>query len=276
MRGKLILIACVVVCTAQAKAANFGRIMALGDSITGGTAGEAPNSYREPLDQMLFSAGHTYNWYGPNQWGTFSTGKNNWHAGMGGWDVDNLLNGLDTQPGAGKLSDWLPVAQPDTVLFLTNINGFWRWGNNYPGNPTVQAEAMAWNNTRLRQVIDMIYAHNPNAQIFFSSPTHVYQNAGSISASFNLYADDLHALVEGIANEYAGNGKKMKFVSITPLTSTQQGVHAGPDGVHWNTAGSLVGATAFYDSMTAAPVPEPATLLALGALSVAVIRKRRK
>ena len=104
------------------------RIMPLGDSITEGYASGALNenyevSYRKALWDKLINAGYDVDFVGTLNSGStlFADGD---HEGHRGWTDDEIVNGRPvTEPGAGKLADWLAVYQPDIVLLHIGTNG---------------------------------------------------------------------------------------------------------------------------------------------------------
>lgn len=263
----------IALSSAASQATDFGNILALGDSITGGTAGSAPNSYRGPLDHLLHSNSHSYEWQGPNHWGFFASGKRNWNAGMGGWDMEMILEGNPGSPGAGKLSDWLTAGNPDTLLFMTPINGLWRWQSTYLTSQSTRDEAMAWNDVRLRHALDLSLAENPHLKIFFASPTKIGQ-AHSIAHISNVYNADLTTLVKGIVLDYQLAGKAIEYVGINEIITTD-GSMQNADAVHWNALAADLGAQAFYTAMTTEAVPEPGTIAILTISSLLALRRRR-
>jgi len=263
----------LLVCSAVAGYTdNFGSIMAVGDSITGGT-GEAGNSYRSFLDSSLSANGHSYNWVGFHNWGSFPSGESNRHSGMGGWDADQILNGNSSSPTAGKLSNWLSNDPTDTVLLMTPINGWWRWSGSYLTSQTTRDQAAAWNGEKLRGLLDTALSFNSGMTIFLASPT-PETHADNVAAGFNVWAADTATLVQQLVVEYRANGANIKYVPIFENISQTPGVHHF-DGVHWNNAGAQVGSDEFYEAMTTESVPEPTTLALLGAGLVAIARKRR-
>ena len=104
------------------------RIMPLGNSITQGYASGELNedrqvSYRKALWDKLINAGYDVNFVGSLNSGStlFADGD---HEGHPGWTDDEIVNGRPvTEPGAGKLADWLAVYQPDIVLLHIGTNG---------------------------------------------------------------------------------------------------------------------------------------------------------
>ena len=106
------------------------RIMPLGDSITrGSSSGESENdlqiSYRKALWDKLVASGYDVDFVGSQNSGSFIFGALDPadHEGHGGWTDDEIVNGRLTDPGAGKLDEWLADHQPDVVLLHIGTNG---------------------------------------------------------------------------------------------------------------------------------------------------------
>lgn len=250
----------------MASAADLGAIFTLGDSLTGGTSGGAQNSYRGPLDAMLSSGGHTYEWVGPQHWGTFPSGKTNRHAGFGGWNVEELLNGKPGQTSWGDLDDWYAATDVDTLIFQASVNGF-VWGSNY-GNPAVQQQAWDWNEVRMREVLDRSFAKNPDMVVHFGSMAR--RNVSS-EPFFNAYAADMDLLVRELVADYQGQGRSIFYVDVYSTIDPTQ--HVIADGVHFNEAGATALAGAYLTSIQA--VPEPSIMIGLAVGAGLLARRKR-
>lgn len=248
-----------------ASAADLGNIFTLGDSLTGGTSAGAPNSYRGPLDAMLASGGHSYDWVGPQNWGTFASGKVNRHAGFGGWNVEELLNGKPGQTSWGDLDDWYAATSVDTLIFQASVNGF-AWGWDYD-NPAVKQLAWDWNEVRMREVLDRSFAKNPDMVVHFGSMA----RRSLDPEPFNTYAADMDLLVRDLVADYQGQGRSIFYVDVFSTIDPTQ--HLIADGVHFNNAGATALAGAYLSSIEA--VPEPSIMIGLAAGAALFARRKR-
>ncbi len=257
----------LAVTASSASAADLGSIFTLGDSLTGGTSSGAPNSYRGPLDAMLTGNGHSYQWVGPQYWGSFPSGKANRHAGFGGWTVEELLNGKPGQTSWGDLDDWYAATGVDTLIFQAPVNGF-AWGWDY-GNPAVKQMAWDWNELHMRDVLDRSFAKNPDMVVHFGSMARRSLNP----EPFNSYAADMDLLVRDLVADYQGQGRSIFYVDVYGTIDPSQ--HLIADGVHFNDVGASVLAGAYSESIEA--VPEPSLMVGLAtAASLWMSRRRSK
>jgi lysophospholipase L1-like esterase len=103
------------------------RIMPLGDSITQGSVSGVSNSdswvsYRKALWDKLRAAGYEVNFVGSRNNGSAIPNFDSNHEGHGGWRADEIINGVPSEPQAGKLDEWLRDYQPDIVLLHIGTN----------------------------------------------------------------------------------------------------------------------------------------------------------
>ncbi|MBA4293400.1 hypothetical protein C0431_10575 [bacterium] len=260
---------------------DFGRVMLVGDSLTGGSNSPAPNSYRRALNDMLIAGNHQKDFVGPNNWGNFENGlPDNQHAGFGGWGVDEINTGLNwqgTNLGNGKLSDWMASYNPDTTVFFAGgndasnwitLHNIGQWYNN-PGN---QQLAKDWYRDQFQQVLDTSFSQNPDMMFLFGS----YPKNEKVNAVERAYNTHLYGLMAEVIRDMVAEqqllGRDVRYVPIYENSSEVLGLHTH-DQVHFNILGAEHTAGLIYDSMTEA-VPEPGTMLLL-AIGAGMLAKRR-
>jgi lysophospholipase L1-like esterase len=118
--SSIFVIMVLFVLSVSISAADTIRIMPLGDSITRGWYGSTSRwGYRKPLYDSLLGAGFIFDFVGQNADGSFADPN---HEGHDGWRADEILNGRTSDPGAGKLADWLTAQHPDVVLLHIGTN----------------------------------------------------------------------------------------------------------------------------------------------------------
>ena len=99
------------------------KIMPLGDSITRGTGSSEFTGYRRELDLILTDEGYNFDFVGslveplglPNDFDKD-------HEGHGGWTAAELLEGRQSKPLAGNLTEWLAEYQPKIILLHIGTN----------------------------------------------------------------------------------------------------------------------------------------------------------
>jgi len=100
--------------------ADAVKIMPVGDSITRGWYGSSGHwGYRKPLYDSLTNGSYDFNFVGSQTQGSFPDPQ---HEGHEGWKADEILYGRVSEPGAGKLQNWLNIHQPDVVLLHIGTN----------------------------------------------------------------------------------------------------------------------------------------------------------
>ncbi len=100
--------------------ADAVKIMPVGDSITRGWYGSTGHwGYRKPLYDSLTNGSYDFNFVGSQADGSFPDPQ---HEGHNSWKADEILYGRVSEPGAGKLQNWLNIHQPDIVLLHIGTN----------------------------------------------------------------------------------------------------------------------------------------------------------
>jgi|GEM_PF-2202129 len=274
-----IAIACSVFTSANA--ADFGKVMALGDSLTGGSGPTSPNGYRRQLNDRFIANFDMKDFVGPQNWGMFDGGQpDNQHAGFGGWGINEVLTGNSdggVNLGFGKLSDWVTAYQPDTYLFVLGGNDNWQWrpylnNGNWYGNTAIQASAVAWYRSQYEQVLDTVFTQNPNARFLWGS----YPKNEKLDQIDREYNNSIFALLAPLAQDMVAEqralGRNVQYVPLYENSSDVFGTYTW-DGVHFNAAGGDHVAGQFYTALTN-PVPEPGTM-ALAGFGLLLLRKRK-
>lgn len=121
------------------------RVMPLGDSITDGY--NVPGGYRISLWQALEERGDRIEFVGSQENGPPELPDRN-HQGHSGWRIDELHR---------RVGDWLDTAEPDVILLIIGTNDIAQ-GHNLDTAPD-----------RLKGLIDELFHHRPQAQIFVGS-----------------------------------------------------------------------------------------------------------
>ncbi len=216
---------------------DFGRIMCLGDSLTG--SGGDTYAYREQLYNRLRSLGDQFNFVGPIDQGNFpgQSDHQSLHAGFSEYRAIDLWNGHPSHPENGKLADWLPPAHPDTVVFMAGTNDVWdvwsvsggSWGS------AAQARLETIMPQRYNGILSQIFAQNPSMRVVFMAPPKVLNT--SLGDFYKTYMEKLSAVVKTVADQWKATGKDIRFVDMWAATSYVQDRDIGPDQVHWSTGG---------------------------------------
>jgi lysophospholipase L1-like esterase len=262
-------------------ATDFGRIMALGDSLTGGHGTESPNGYRRQLNDIFLANADNKDFVGPLNGSVFDGGEpDNQHAGFGGWGINEILTGNSdggTNFGLGKLSDWVSTYQPDTYLFILGGNDSWQWepflnGGNWYGNTAAQSSAVAWYRSQYQQVLDTVYTQNADARFLWGS----YPKNEKLDPKYRDYQNSLYALLAPLAQDMVAEqralGRDVQYVPLFENSSEVFGTYTW-DGVHFNAPGGQHVANQFYTALTN-PVPEPASIVVL--IGVGCLLRRRR
>ena len=176
-------------------AAGVTRIMPLGDSITRGYTGSAYHwGYRQPLYVNLTNAGYSFDFVGSKVDGSFPDPN---HEGHDGWRADEILNGRTSEPGAGKLENWLNAHQPDVVLLHIGTNDISQGSqdaNKVSAILNVIDEYEVESSKTVTVILALIINRNP-----YSSATTQYNN-GVNNMALNRIANGDHIVIVNMEN----------------------------------------------------------------------------
>jgi lysophospholipase L1-like esterase len=236
------------------------RIMCLGNSITQGNNDFA--SYRFELWKMLVQAGvefefvgsHNTNYGGQSPgYGTELQGQTftNYNEGHWGWSADQILNGNNEQPNAGKLSDWLTNYTPDFVLMHLGTNDMFR---NHPIDETLN---------ELREVVRLLRATNPNVTILLAKLIPADAGAAGPGAANNIIL--FNEEIPGLVQELSSAASPVLLVDQFTGFDATKGADTW-DGIHPDESGEVKMAQRWFDTLYPLLVqPLPVTLLSFEA-----------
>lgn len=238
---------------------NLGKVMALGDSITAGAGiGITEGGYRGRLQSKLESQSiFTTDWVGSKGNGSI-TAWDDHHQGHSGWEVSHMLNGHPIQTGDGKMSDWLSLHNPDTILFMGGGNDF----QNVAMRDRANLKAL------LTSVGNEFEAFAPNATVFW---------AGSIKNKWVVMDSYLTMLDEVVAEVVAEQrllGRDFVYVDMLTALDPNAGTFTSGDNSHPNNLGYEAIAERWSTSLAA--VPEPGSIILIGLGLGALCRRRKK
>jgi acyl-CoA thioesterase-1 len=246
----------ILAASACVEAHDWGKIMPLGDSITGGANGL--EGYRYPLFYNLRATGDTFDFVGSRSWGRpGDTVFDKDNEGHGGWKMLDLLNGKASEPSAGKLSDWLSGYRPDTIILLAGAND--------------EITTQAVYESRYDALIGQIYTSLPAAHLVLGTSTPVDTSIDTRPGAWDkVLSLQAAAVASGQRAQDAGHNVTIvdTLTGFDPHTMLF-------DAVHPNAAGNEFLASRFEDGIAAAPVPEPCSLTMLAIGGVALLRRRR-
>jgi hypothetical protein len=121
---------------------GYGRVLAVGDSLTVANTGTSPGGWRRYLENSLQAGGIVFNFVGTRD--SASVPEN--HEGHAGWTSQEIMYG---RPGnlTGNLTQWMTKHQPDTVILFTGAHD----NDSHP--------------SRYLGMLGMIFRLNPNAKV---------------------------------------------------------------------------------------------------------------
>lgn len=190
--------------------------MPLGDSITDGY--NVPGGYRIDLWQALRERGDRMEFVGSQENGPPELGDRH-HEGYPGWRIDELHR---------HVGDWLQAAQPDIILLLIGTNDI------------VQGYSLDRAPARLEALIDNLFQHQPEVQVFVGSIPPI--DEPQLNAQVQTYNQ---AIAQQIQARQA-KGDRLIFVDLyAGLTSEDLA-----DGIHPNRQGHRKIAQIWYESLT--------------------------
>lgn len=192
------------------------KIMPLGDSITDGY--NVPGGYRIDLWQALHEQGDRLDFVGSQENGPPELPDRH-HQGHSGWRIDELHRHVE---------DWLQAAQPDIILLLIGTNDIVQ-GYNLERAPA-----------RLDALIDDLFRHCPEAQVFVGSIPPI--DAPALNAQVQSYNQAIAQQIQ--ARQVQGD--RLVFVDLYAGLTTQDLA----DGIHPNRQGHRKIAQMWYDSLT--------------------------
>jgi lysophospholipase L1-like esterase len=174
------------------------KIMPLGDSITTG------DPYRQQLYDLLVAAGKRIDLVG-SQHSSDSSMSDPDHEGHSGWQNNQMSQ---------NAQQFVAATMPDIVVVHMGTNDIW---SNI--EPSVAL-------SRLRDVVDAIYAGNPQTRIVLSKI--ILMNVG-VDAQWQAY----DAGVPQIVSDYRARGKSIYLADLSATLTANDlgdGVHPTADG----------------------------------------------
>jgi len=192
------------------------KIMPLGDSITEGY--NVPGGYRIDLWRALQERGDRLEFVGSQENGPPELGDRH-HEGYPGWRIDELHQ---------EVEDWLRAAQPDIILLLIGTNDI------------VQGYAVERAPARLNALIDELFRHCPQAQVFVGSIPPI--DEPQLNARVEAYNQAIAQQIQARQRQ----GDRLTFVDLySGLTPEDLA-----DGIHPNRQGHRKIAQMWYDVLT--------------------------
>jgi lysophospholipase L1-like esterase len=224
-------------------AKDFGKILCLGDSITGGGGGVF--GYREQLAKLMVN--DTYQFVGPLNWGVFSSvPAQNIHAGFGGWSTRHLLESRVDDP-RGEVSTWLRDSQPDTIVFSAGTNDIWDMTNGFVWNFFAQRLIHTLMYARYTKIASEAFTFtNRNVKlIMFSPPRRLSHGVGSYYYNFNRKCGQV---MKQVVYDFKQRGYDITFVDVWSQMSDTN-IYTVTDGIHINNLGASVIAKSIYQEL---------------------------
>ena len=249
--------------SAQIEAADLGKIMPLGDSITLGVGSPATGGYREPLYDLLTEAGHDFEFVGSlsdYQGGLPNAQK--YHEGHSGYVISAGTSGRGGI--ADNIATWLGPSgvTPDIILLMI--------GSNDVSLDYKRYEAP----DRLSSLISVISNKEtglaPNAKLI------VAQIVPRADAATNTKVITFNASVATMVAFHQDLGEN---VSLVDMYTALNGSADLSDLIHPNKGGYEKMAKVWVDGIQAATaVPEPSSIVVFitGLLALSLCTWRRK
>lgn len=202
--------------TSMASQQQSIRVMPLGDSITDGY--NVPGGYRINLWAALEERGDRIEFVGNQENGPPELPDRN-HQGHSGWRIDELHR---------RVGDWLETAEPDVILLLIGTNDI------------VQGHSLDTAPARLNALIDELFRHRPQAQIFVGSIPPI--DEVNLNARVEAYNQAIAQNIQARQSQ----GDRLTFVDLySGLTPEDLA-----DGIHPNRQGHDKIAQMWYEAWT--------------------------
>jgi len=204
-------------------ATRTAKLMPLGDSITYGFVSDVnPDSggYRLKLWNLFQTNGIGVDFVGSLSNGPATLGDKD-HEGHGGWTIDQI---------DGKVNEWLNASQPDVVLLTIGTNDTY-------------GDSVGQMSQELSHLIDKIVQHSPDTYLFVASipPTNNRERVQKVA--------DYNAAIPGIVEQKLAEGKKVKFVDLSSLTTDDISKPPDDNGLHPTTQGYSKIADLWYKAL---------------------------
>ncbi|URD51102.1 GDSL-type esterase/lipase family protein [Chroococcidiopsis sp. CCNUC1] len=204
-------------------ATRTAKLMPLGDSITYGFVSDVnPDSggYRLKLSELLQANGISIDFVGSLSNGP-TTLRDKDHEGHGGWTIDQI---------DGKVNEWLNTAQPDVVLLTIGTNDTY-------------GDSVGQMSQELSNLIDKIVQYSPDTYVFVATipPTNNQERVQKIA--------EYNAAIPGIVEQKLAEGKKVKFVDMSSLTTDDISRPPDDNGLHPTTTGYSKIASLWYEAL---------------------------
>ncbi|NTV31091.1 hypothetical protein HGA91_03905 [candidate division WWE3 bacterium] len=166
------------------------KVMPLGDSVTEGVNG----GYRNGVYTSLKSAGYSVDMVG-SRYDQYTRVADKDHQGTPGYNTGNI---------ADEMTDRMNTYRPDVVLLMAGVNDFAWWFTDNVSNVV---------NGTFSEIIDRIYAVNPNAIIVVGSITPM-KGANAQGTDRDSLGTQYNQLIQAKVAQYKASGKRIGFADI--------------------------------------------------------------
>lgn len=254
LKSSGLVLALFAVASTSHAAGNLGKIMPLGDSITGGAAKYA--GYRYPLFYKLRDAGYTFDFVGATSEWKYNgdTVYDRDSEGWGGWKIEDLAYGK-AGTNVGNARQWLSTYKPDTTMLMAGTND--------------SVKSQAGYEASYDKLLTEVYAGYAATTVILS--TVIPSAPATGKAKYEVYLRD--AVISTVSRWQA---KGYKITLIDSYTGFDTATMLAPgDNYHPNAIGHDFIASRFYDALVA-PVPEPASFAALAGGVLVLLRRRKR
>jgi len=198
---------------------NFGRVHAIGDSITSGWEATYRGGYRGPLWDLLRADGFSVTPVGSRTVnGENLPAADRFHDGWDGWRSDELMAQMPT---------WLAASQADTVLLMAGANN---WGEY--GQPELTLQ-------RTRDILATVYQVRPNAMVFMAN-IHDADPNGPTVPGYTIHANHVDTAVRAAVLEQQGLGRR-QAVWRRGRENRGEAVRGRAERLAWDSTGLYAG-----------------------------------
>ncbi|MCW5937624.1 MAG: hypothetical protein KIT11_10005 [Fimbriimonadaceae bacterium] len=227
---KVIGVLSALAVAATVGAADLGKFLYVGDSITAG----APirRNQRWQVQEMMQAAGYGFTFVGSKTGGSYPGILDPWHECHQGWSSEELGKGRLTEPAEGKLAYWLQRYQPDWVYVMTGTP------DTYPWLSLQQVRA------RLGYLADQIETYTPNAKVVWANLPD--QKNSEDAWQIPAHRRNVDLVVDELAARFKAQGRQ--FVKLDFLRTLSPGPDLF-DNVHPNELGHTKMALLNYDAI---------------------------